>query len=116
MSLSLDIKYAARLLAKKPKFTALIISIVAIGLGLTLYAYSLLNSLLFTPITFNDGKAVYAVESMYDHTHLSRRPAMAYDLFNLQQDTSIFSEMGFYNEGTTFVGGTDASGGDRNSR
>lgn len=108
MSLSLDIKYAARLLAKKPKFTALIISIVAIGLGLTLYAYSLLNSLLFTPITFNDGKAVYAVESMYDHTHLSRRPAMAYDLFNLQQDTSIFSEMGFYNEGTTFVGGTDA--------
>ena len=108
MSLSLDIKYAARLLAKKPKFTALIVSIVAIGLGLTLYAYSLLNSLLFTPVKFDDGKEVYAVEAMYDHTHLSRRSAMTYDLYNLQQDTSLFSDMGFYDEGTTFVGGTDA--------
>jgi predicted permease len=108
MSLSLDIKYATRLLMKKPKFTALIIGIVAIGLGLTLYAYSLLNSLLFTPIRFADGKNVYAVEAMYDHTHLERRAAMTYDLFNLQQDKTLFSDMGFYDEGTTFVGGTDA--------
>ena len=47
MSLTLDIKYAARLLGKKPSFTALTVGIVAIGLGLTLYTFSLLNSLLF---------------------------------------------------------------------
>jgi predicted permease len=105
MSLTLDIKYSARLLAKKPGFTALTVCIVAIGLGLTLYAFSLLNSLLFTPLRFADNEPVYAVEGVYDHTHLSRREANVFDLYNLQQDKSLFKDMGFYNEGTTFVGG-----------
>ena len=107
MSLSLDIKYAARLLSKKPSFTTLTVSIVAIGLGLTLFTFSLLNGLLFSPLTFADNEPVYAVESMYDHTHLSRRNALAIDMYNLQQDKSLFKEMGFYQEGTTFVGGPD---------
>lgn len=109
MSFSLDIKYAARLLAKKPSFTALTVSIVAIGLGLSLYTYSLLNNLLFEPLKFADDDTVYAVESVYDNTHLSRRPAMAYDLYNLQQDKALFKDMGFYEEGTTFVGGVDGA-------
>lgn len=107
MSLSLDIKYAARLLSKKPGFTALTVSIVAIGLGLTLFTFSLLNGLLFAPLTFADNEPVYAVEAMYDHTHLSRRNAMAIDMYSLQQDKSLFKDMGFYQQGTTFVGGSD---------
>lgn len=106
MSLSLDIKYAVRLLTNKPAFTALMISIVAIGLGLTLYTFSLLNGLLFKPLSFADNEPVYAVEAMYDNTHLSRRNAAAIDLYALQQDKTLFKEMGFYNEGTTFVGGS----------
>jgi predicted permease len=105
MSLSLDIKYAARLLSKKPSFTALTVSIVAIGLGLTLYTFSLLNGLLFTPLSFADGKAIYAVEGPYDRTHLSRRPIMSLDAYELKT-LGIFSEVGVYQEGTTFVGGT----------
>ena len=60
MSLSLDIKYSARLLGKKPTFTALTVCIVAVGLGLT-YAFSLLNGLLFTPLSFGDKEPIYAV-------------------------------------------------------
>lgn len=102
---ALDIKYAARLLSKKPSFTALTVSIVAIGLGLMLYTYSLLNGLLFKPLSFADGEAIFAVESIYDRTHLARREAMAIDMYALQQDKSLFKELGFYQEGTTFVGG-----------
>ena len=105
MSLTLDIRYAARLLIKRPAFTGLMIAIVAVGLGLTLYTYSLLNGLLFKPLAFADNESVYAVEAMYDHTHLARRPANSYDLYQLQQDKTLFKEMGFYSEGTTFVGG-----------
>lgn len=107
MSLSLDIKYAARLMINKPKFSALVVGIVAVGLGLTLFTFSLLNGLLFKPLSFNDGESVYAVEALYDHTHLARREAMAIDMYNLQQDKTLFSDMGFYQEGTTFVGGSD---------
>jgi predicted permease len=105
MSLTIDIKYAARLLSKKPSFTALTVSIVAVGLGLTLFTFSLLNGLVFKPLSFADGEPVYAVEALYDHTHLSRRNAMSYDMYNLQQDKTLFKDMGFYQEGTTFVGG-----------
>lgn len=105
MSLTLDIHYAARLLLKKPSFSVLTVLIVAIGLGLTLYTFSLLNNLVFSPLHFADNKPIYAVEALYDRTHLSRRVAMSYDLYNLQQDKSLFADMGFYQEGTTFIGG-----------
>jgi predicted permease len=107
MSFSLDIKYAARLLSKKPSFTALTVSIVAIGLGLTLYTFSLLNNLLFTPLSFSDGKPIYALESPYDHTHLERRELMAIDVYNLKEHRDIFDEIGVYQMGITFVGGTE---------
>ncbi|MBF7074529.1 ABC transporter permease [Glaciecola sp. MH2013] len=107
MSLSIDIKYAARLLSKKPGFTALTVSIVAVGLGLTLYTFSLLNGLLFKPLSFADNKPIYAIESPYDHTHLARREIMAIDIYNLKKDTSLIADIGVYQEGTTFVGGTN---------
>lgn len=106
MSLSIDIKYAARLLIKKPKFTALTVCIVAVGLGLMLYTFSLLNSLLFKPLSFADNEPIYAVESTYDRTHLSRREAMVYDLHELKQEKSLFKELAYYAQGTTFVGGS----------
>jgi predicted permease len=109
MSVSLDIKYAARLLAKKPAFTALTILIVAIGLGLTLYTYSLLNSLVFKPLTLNGGKPIYAIEAQYDYTHLSRRWADPFDLYKLKNELNLLENLGVYQEGTTFVGGASAS-------
>jgi predicted permease len=109
MSVSLDIKYAARLLAKKPAFTALTVLIVAIGLGLTLYTYSLLNSLVFNPLTLNGDKPIYAVEAQYDYTHLSRRRADPFDLYKFKTDLNLFEDIGVYQEGTTFVGGAGAN-------
>lgn len=109
MSVSLDIKYAARLLAKKPAFTALTILIVAVGLGVTLYTYSLLNSLVFTPLTLNGDNPIYAIEAQYDYTHLSRRRADPYDLYNLKNELNLLEELGVYQEGTTFIGGSGAT-------
>lgn len=109
MSVSLDIKYAARLLAKKPAYTALTIIIVAIGLGLTLYTYSLLNSLVFKPLTLNGGKPIYAIEAQYDYTHLSRRWADPFDLYKLKNELNLLEDLGVYEEGTTFLGGAGAS-------
>ena len=108
MSVSLDIKFAARLLAKKPAFTALTVLIVAIGLGLTLYTYSLLNSLVFKPLTLNGDKPIYAVEAQYDYTHLSRRGADPFDLYKFKNEFNLLEDIGVYQEGTTFVGGSGA--------
>lgn len=104
MSLTLDIKYAARLLVKKPAFTALTVLIVAVGLGLTLYTYSLLNSLVFKPLMLNGDEQIIAIESKYDHTHLQRRRANPLDLWQAKNESDLIADFGLYEEGTTFVG------------
>ncbi|WP_237113744.1 ADOP family duplicated permease [Pseudoalteromonas rubra] len=56
MSIRSDIKYALRLLAKKPSFSALTVFVMATGLGLSVYLFSFMNSMLFKPLPFEDGE------------------------------------------------------------
>lgn len=105
MSIALDVKYAARLLLKKPAFSAVSVMIVAIGLGLTVYCYTLLNQLVFQPIRFADNQPIMALESMFDQNHLFRQPADPFHLYRAQNELNVISELGFYQQGTTFVGG-----------
>lgn len=103
MAIGIDIKYTFRLLAKNPKFTLMTILIIAVGLGLALYTFTLLNKLLFTPITLDDGREVFIIEGVYDNTHLQRRPAASIDLYALKKDTSLIYDLAIYDETTTFV-------------
>jgi len=108
MSVSIDIKYAVRLLLKKPAFTALTVLIVAVGLGLTLYTFSLLNNLVFKPLMLNGKSQIVAIEAQYDSNHLSRRTA---DVFHLQRafkELDMLQSIGFYAEGTTLIGGANS--------
>jgi len=100
MSFWIDIKYAARLLLKKPLFALTSILIVAVGLGLTVYTYSMLNSLVFKPMTLNGDVPIYAIEAEYDHNHLSRRPADPFDLNRVKRDIDVVDDIGFYQDGT----------------
>jgi len=100
MSFWIDIKYAARLLLKKPIFSLTSILIVAVGLGLTVYTYSLLNNLVFKPLVLNGDTPIYAIEAEYDHNHLSRRPADPFDLNRIKRDIDVVDDIGFSQDGT----------------
>ena len=101
MSFTLDIKYAIRLLIKKPIFTLLTVIIVAIGLGLTLYTYSLLNSLIFRPLTLNDEKPIIAIEAEFDYSNMKRPAADPIDLFRVKNELNLFDGFGVYSKGAT---------------
>ncbi|MGB0833433.1 MAG: FtsX-like permease family protein [Psychrobium sp.] len=100
MSFWIDIKYAARLLLKKPLFALTSILIVAVGLGLTVYTYSMLNSLVFKPMTLNGDQPIYAIEAQFDHNHLFRRPADPFDLERVKKEIDAVDDIGFYQDGT----------------
>ena len=104
MSITLDIKYAARLLHKKPVFTALTVFIVAIGLGLTLYTYSLLSNLVFKPLLLNKTAPIVSIEAEFDHSHLARRGADPYDFLTIRNEMDSIAEFGIYEEGTALIG------------
>ena len=93
------------MLLKKPLFTLLTIMIVAIGLGLTVYSFSLLNSLVFKPMYLNGEQEVVAVEGPFDHNHLFRGRIDPYHMNLAAEQSGIFEDYGFYSEGITFIGG-----------
>lgn len=113
MSITLDIKYAARLLHKKPVFTALTIFIVAIGLGLTLYTYSLLSNLVFKPLLLNKEAPIISIEAEFDPGHLSRRGVDAYDFLTIRNEIDSIDEFGIYQNGTTLIGKTQGNAATR---
>ncbi|RYV01916.1 ABC transporter permease [Shewanella sp. OPT22] len=99
----IDVKYAFRLLFKKPVFTLTAIMMVAIGLALTLFSYSLLMNLVFNPLTLNSDKPVIAIEEVFDDTHFSRAGADPIDFYRLRNESNTIAELGLYDERTTLI-------------
>jgi len=96
MSFWIDIKYAARLLLKKPVFTATSVLIVAIGLALTVYSYSLLNQLIFKPLTLNGDTAVIAIEGEFKEAHGTRQRTDPYHLNQIKTESELLKSMSLY--------------------
>jgi putative ABC transport system permease protein len=105
---SIELKYSLRMLLKKPWYSALTVMIVAIGLALTVYSFSLLNNLVFKPLTLNSDKEIIAIEGVFDHNHLFRTRVDPYHLNLANEQLSLFEEFGYYSEGTTFIGGPNS--------
>jgi putative ABC transport system permease protein len=66
MSLMLDIKYSLRILLKTPGFTALTIAVMTIGLGVSIFMFSVVNAIVFRPLDFKDGDRLMFVNRLVD--------------------------------------------------
>lgn len=58
-----DFKYAIRLLSKKPGFTMLTMLVMATGIGLSVFLFSFLNTIIFKPLPFEDGETLVQISS-----------------------------------------------------
>ncbi len=61
-----DIKYAARNLIKNPGFTVVAISTLALGIGASTVAFSLVNGVLIRPLPFPDSNKLMFLEEVQD--------------------------------------------------
>ena len=113
MSFTLDIKYAIRLLMKKPFFTLTAVVMVAIGMGLTVYTYTLLNQLIFSPLTLNGDSPIIAIEGEFREAHGRRQLADPYHLNQISEETTLLEGMSLYQSGIRTIRG---KGNDASSR
>src|SRR5215510_8810580 len=58
-----DLKFAARLLVKKPAFTAIAITTLALGIGANSAVFSVVNALLFRPLPFREPERLVWIAS-----------------------------------------------------
>ena len=61
-----DFKYALRLLAKSPGFTLLTTLVMAAGIGLSVYLFSFINSMIFKDLPFETGDRLVQVSLQAD--------------------------------------------------
>jgi putative ABC transport system permease protein len=107
MSFWIDIKYTLRLLLKKPVFTATSVLIVAIGLGLTLYTYSLLSQLIYKPLTMNGDTPLISIQGQPQGPQDGTPRIDSYHLNQVKAESDLIQNLSMYRRGTNILGDFD---------
>src|SRR5271165_2757068 len=91
-----DLSYAVRTLRKSPGFTVIVISAIALGIGINTGIFSLLNALAFRPIPVHDPARVVSIYQVF-HGSVDRHVAGTESLFSYpelrqyQQENQVLS-------------------------
>ncbi|HEX7236405.1 MAG TPA: ABC transporter permease [Gammaproteobacteria bacterium] len=101
-----DLKYALRLLVKRPVFTLLTVAMLAGGLSITLYTFTVLHVMLYRDLPLPEGGSIVKIGagSWADIDLLD-----AFELKELRENASSFSELGVYRASSALVGESGAT-------
>ncbi|WP_248751791.1 ABC transporter permease [Pseudomonas sp. MWU15-20650] len=91
-----DIRYALRLLLKSPGFTFVTVLIMSCGLALTLYMFSVINTIMFTPLPYQDGKSMVLVNPTVNGVSLSDSGLNFMDYSDIQARTTQLEDVGYF--------------------
>lgn len=100
-----DLGYTWRLMLKKPLFSALTSTIMALGIGLSLFLYSLGNTLGYKPLPFIDGKAMVLIETVFNGNHYNGGSVHLHDYGHIKQHLKGVTELGAYAESSFILSG-----------
>lgn len=103
-----DIRYAIRLLARTPSWTALAALTVALGISSTATMFSIVNAVLLRPLPFQQSHQLYWVgERLF---HFTQEMAFAGDYFTMREQKQAFSQMAAFNTTGVNWTGTNQTG------
>lgn len=102
-TLFLDLRYAARMLAKTPAFAAAAVLTLALGIGASTALFSVVNGVLLSPLPYPDGGRLIAI---YDHSpEFAHAPVSYLNFLDWQRQSKTFSSMAIYrNQDYSFTG------------
>jgi predicted permease len=105
MSLTTDLRYAFRLLGKTPGFTLLTILVLAGGLAISIYTYSLLNTMMYEALPINEGASVIRLLGRKDGRNVT---IDGFDLARLR-DASTLHDVSAFRNARSVITELDAS-------
>jgi putative ABC transport system permease protein len=90
----LDLRYAARMLAKKPGFTLIAFVTLALGIGANTAIFSIVNGVLLRPLPYKDPQQLVSIwEKQTNQEHSNFSPA---EFLDYQAQNQSFSGMAAY--------------------
>lgn len=107
-SLFQDLKYAFRLILRQPGFTAMVVLILALGIGINTAIFSIVNAVILRPLPFPDSDRLIQIKK--DLPGYGPNPLIyIQDLRNWQRENKSFSQIEAYQyERDNFSDGVEA--------
>ncbi|SMF27103.1 duplicated orphan permease [Alteromonadaceae bacterium Bs31] len=103
-----DFTYALRLLSKSPGFTLLTVAVMAAGIGLCLYMYSILNIFFYEPLAFDDGEDIVRLwQAPNGTTNFGKMHPLDYE--EVKEQVNGFSEIVAFDNRSLSVVGRDGA-------
>jgi putative ABC transport system permease protein len=88
-----DLRFALRILAKNPAFTAIAIVTLALGIGANTAIFSVVNSVLLEPLPYKYPQQLVTVSEIWQHEEDPIAPA---DFLDIQRQNHAFQAMAAY--------------------
>src|SRR5579862_3472816 len=89
-----DVVYGARMLAKKPGFSAIAALSLALGIGANTAIFSLVNTVLLSSLAFRDPSRLVMIETTPPGHPETSEPAMIPDFIAWKEQARSFESLG----------------------
>lgn len=102
-TLTQDIRFGVRMLAKRPGFTAIIIGTLAIGIGANTAIFSLIHAALLQPLPFKDAERIVMLWEQNPELGFDRAQVAPSNLVQWTNQSRTLADIGFVNNETPKV-------------
>src|ERR1700680_1338261 len=85
-----DARFGARMLRKKPGFTALVVLTVSLGIGANTAIFSVVNAVLLHPLPIRDPTRLVVLHDQFPTWNMPRTSVSALQFIELGQRTDLF--------------------------
>ena len=103
-----DLKYAVRLLVKRPGFALSTVLMLAGGLSISLYTFAVLDTMLYRDVPLPDGGSIVKLGA---GSWVDIEPLDAFELATIKADAASLGELGVYRSSRSRVGAPGVSRG-----
>ncbi len=103
-----DLKYAIRLLSKRPGFTALTTLVMATGIGLSVYLLTFFHTVMVKDFNFRDSDSLFHISGSLNGVRANNE-LLLHDFEEIRSNLKGIKEFGLYTQHSVNVAGRDGA-------
>ncbi len=88
-----DLTYGARMLARNPGFTAVVVLTLALGIGANTAMFTAINAVIFKPLPVNDPDDLVVLYTWREGQLVKSQPSSHYDYVYYRDNNTVFADL-----------------------